>query len=744
MKKYTLLFVFMCMVTFSFGQMVNAPAYVPIMEQIADNQVSAPGHLKAGGDVIWKTSFNWADPTNPRGWSLPDGWTIQDLSDMGNGWIWLKDTLKWNNTQTLTPASFFETKGDGCMALPIQAFNFRDGVYTLVPANSYIETPKIDCSAFSSVVVKLTQQWNVCCSGAKSGNMEMLVTTDEGVHFATYDLQFNTPANNNTPARYRNVEINITDVAAGSPNVQVRFFFHGENYAYYWMFDDLSLVEGYANDLVLEDYWLDFDGGVDGSVGHINYWPLSQMGMAGTTSGTVGANSFSAAFLNSGNNDSEDAKLQVKVLKNGSEINSFSSAAATIWTLERDTTAVETPFLASDYGDYRFDYTAVSENGEDVPKNNTVSMNFTVTDSLFHRADFSAETGTNSGGWSGGDNAGDMVGVSYDIYADCEVNSITSFVYGFTAKNTPSFQYVLMKNVEDVWEEWIVSDIVEMDSTKRQQWVTLPLSKDGETEFLTPGSYGAAVRMWGTDPNDELGCQGMSIGYDMTTKESNTMVYLSSSSSWFGSGKLNMIGININATGGPTEAPVTFNVNMTKHIASGEFNPATDVVAVNGLASSWNGTAAMTDADGDGIYTATVAGLTTNSKLNYKYSINGIQEAYPLTGNPYRSYTVRYWNVINSTYNGGITVGVDPTSLVVSFNVYPNPTTGAFTVEIANVAATDMIISLTNIQGQVIYQNTVKNTMNYQETIGSDLSKGLYFLTVNNGKEVKVQKVVVQ
>jgi hypothetical protein len=190
----------------------------------------------------------------------------------------------------------FCNQTDGYLTLPIQYYNYNDGIGGTVPADSYIETPKIDCSAFSSVVVKFTQAWNLCCLGERSGNIEMLVTTDDGAHLATYDLQFNIAANNSTPERYRNVELNISDVAAGSPNVQIRFYFHGGSYAYYWMIDDLKLVEGYDNDLVLEDYWLDFDGGFGETIGQINYWPLSQMGMAGSVSGTIGGNYFRAAY----------------------------------------------------------------------------------------------------------------------------------------------------------------------------------------------------------------------------------------------------------------------------------------------------------------------------------------------------------------------------------------------------------------------------------------------------------------
>jgi hypothetical protein len=99
---------------------------------------------------------------------------------------------------------------------------------------------------------------------------------------------------------------------------------------------------------------------------------------------------------------------------------------------------------------------------------------------------------------------------------------------------------------------------------------------------------------------------------------------------------------------------------------------------------------------------------------------------------------------VNDIYNIANTSGLNQVGLIASFNVYPNPTPGAFTVAITNTVPSDLIITLTNIEGQIIYQNKVTNTVNYQETIDNKLSKGFYFLTVNTGKEVKVQKVIVQ
>lgn len=740
MKRFTLLLVLMCSMALTFGQVLRTATDAPARQQAIFDQPVDQRALKGGGDLIWGTTFDWANPADPRGWTLPDGWTVIDNSDMGNLWEWRNDTIRGNYT-TVTAPSWFTTASDGFICMPIDEYNSRDGITVSTPSDGYIMTPKINCTAVSSVVVRFNQYFRYCCANY---NLEMQVTNDGGVHWATYDAKFAVAGNTFTPIKFRSVEINISDVAAGLPNVQIRFYMHGPT-NYFWMIDDLRLTEAYQNDLVLEDFWLDFDGGVDATVGQINYWPKSQMGMAGVSSGTVGSLYFKSAFMNNGMTDAENAKLDLKVLKNGTEVHSDLSAGTTIWSLERDTQKITNPWLATDFGDYKIDYTGITDNAEEVPVNNTGSWYFTVNDTLAHRADFSAESSAGTGGWVGGDNAGDMVGVAYDLYAAAELNSITAYIAGFNATQAPQFQFVLMKDIEGVYEEWTTSDVIDMDSSYRNQFVTLPITKDGETEFLQPGNYATMVRMWGTDPNDVTnGSNGLSVGWDMTTKESNTLMYQAVGGAWYGTGKLNMIGFNIGGTGAPTQAPVTFNVDMTKHIASGEFKPETDKVDVSGFAATWNAVADMTDVDGDGIYTVTVDAMPVSKVIEYKYRINGTAEAYPTTGYIYRRYTVRYWNVLNNTYNGGVTTGVPSESLTASFSVYPNPTQGAFNVAITNRVASDLVITLTSIQGQVIYQNKLTGVMTYDETIDIKLAKGFYFLTVNNGQEVKVQKVVVQ
>jgi len=70
-------------------------------------------------------------------------------------------------------------------------------------------------------------------------------------------------------------------------------------------------------------------------------------------------------------------------------------------------------------------------------------------------------------------------------------------------------------------------------------------------------------------------------------------------------------------------------------------------------------------------------------------------------------------------------------------NVYPNPTTNAFTVLVKG-NATASNIKVKDIQGRVVKTiNTTGTT-----TIGNELNSGVYFIEVRNGNEVKTMRVV--
>jgi hypothetical protein len=305
-----------------------------------------------------------------------------------------------------------------------------------------------------------------------------------------------------------------------------------------------------------------------------------------------------------------------------------------------------------------------------------------------------------------------------------------------------------IKDVDGEMEELCASDIVDMDSSYRYSQVTLPILGDGESEFLEIGEYATCVRMWGYKDGDENGTQGMNVGRDLSTKFSGCPQYYEyGDSRWhnLAGSPLFMIGFNIDETGGPTDAAVTFNVDMNAHIASGEFNPGSDFVDIGGSFNDFNGSDPLTDEDGDGIYSLTIEGFNVTDVIEYRYRINGSWDTAEFMEDEFnRSYTIRYWNMVDNVYNGGETVGIEDLTLIESMSVYPNPNSGEFIVVIVNSEVSNMEITLMDIQGHVVYKNTVSGVINHTERISEDLTKGVYFLSINNGKEVKVQKVLVQ
>jgi hypothetical protein len=102
--------------------------------------------------------------------------------------------------------------------------------------------------------------------------------------------------------------------------------------------------------------------------------------------------------------------------------------------------------------------------------------------------------------------------------------------------------------------------------------------------------------------------------------------------------------------------------------------------------------------------------------------------------------TVDY--LLNLSFRG---LGVDDDQLLSSMKVYPNPTSGMFTVSISNTEAKDMTLELVNISGQTVYRNEVKSVYSYTEEIdASAFAKGVYYLKVNDGQDVRIEKIVVQ
>jgi hypothetical protein len=67
--------------------------------------------------------------------------------------------------------------------------------------------------------------------------------------------------------------------------------------------------------------------------------------------------------------------------------------------------------------------------------------------------------------------------------------------------------------------------------------------------------------------------------------------------------------------------------------------------------------------------------------------------------------------------------------------VYPNPSKGNFNVQFTNVEASKVQLSLYDISGRNIYNNTYDGNSYFNENVQlNSLQAGVYLLNVSNGK----------
>lgn len=468
--------------------------------------------------------------------------------------------------------------------------------------------------------------------------------------------------------------------------------------------------------------------------------PNSQTGTDG-----FGGYTFKAGLLNAGRDDQESCYLNAEIFKNGVSVYNKNSASRDIWALQRDTFPITDQFDPTGFGNYDIVLTAKQKQVDGLPENNVYKDTYYITDSVYSLSDWDFETYSSVAGFNNSD--GDYLGVEYDIKKKCESNSISTLIMqrpeNKIASTKPgySFQYWLFWYSPDdaTWIELLSSDFMEVTAEMLDKWITLPLQKDGESEFLDPGKYIAAIQMYhggGANANNAL--YRFTIGSDNSHRQTLAKsVYhnvIDDMATWYQNRDISMIRLNINNTGAPKNADVVFNVDMKIPIANGSFKPASDFVDISGTINNWGSSEHMTDADGDGIYTLTVPSMGTFQRIEYKYRINANWNTseFP-SGGANRVYRTSYYNVLNDVYNNGKSLGIADNSLISSVTAYPNPSDGQFTLDIANTHVSDLKITVMNIQGQTVYQNQVKSVSNYQQNIDlTAFAKGMYFLKVNN------------
>ncbi len=150
------------------------------------------------------------------------------------------------------------------------------------------------------------------------------------------------------------------------------------------------------------------------------------------------------------------------------------------------------------------------------------------------------------------------------------------------------------------------------------------------------------------------------------------------------------------------------------------------------------------------------ADITSNSSTGTYQWLDCNTAFAPITGETNQTYS----SIANGDYAVEITdngcvdtsacVNISTTGIANNsendLSVYPNPTNGTFNVVISNANISELGINIVDIQGKEIFSSIDKNVngvFNKQINL-EELSKGVYYIKVTTGAEVKIQKLIVQ
>jgi len=486
----------------------------------AQQMVPRPG-LKGDGKVFFYEDFNWGNPADPKGWTMPAGYQLLDPDDNGYNFQWLPfDSLI--SSLTLEPPFESTTGHNGYLGLFLSLYNNDKDPRTTI--NNSIQFPHFDCSQHSSVVVRYETHF----MNGGPGLQLMQVSADGGAHWASYNVGFGVQhkdrPNDAAPGKPVVYEANISDVAAGQADVIIRLHW-GETTLYFWVLDDFSLAEAYDNDLHLKHFIAEWDNGdPENPMTPCNMIPKSQL------NGTGGFFKFESSVLNFGEFDQEDVYLDLNITKNNEVIWHRETTPLTIVpTFELDTMKIADKFIPAEYGHYKVSFKFKQRQPESTPENNQAEFFFRVNDSVFSRSDDTPDLAWSYlferyGDISVTANNDYFTGSVFPIVADCEISSLSTYIMGGLADGKIEYQFQVWKvpvgQTDETPFKMLTSEMVVLDSSQFNTWVTLPFDKDGESEFLKAGDLiYAGISQWDSHSDYMVRrAKSLKIGTDRTLK----------------------------------------------------------------------------------------------------------------------------------------------------------------------------------------------------------------------------------
>jgi len=521
---------------------------------------------------IWSEDFSGGFPSS---WSTTS-------TNMGGGFAtcpftWTLDGSwgYWNGNQGASPSSgiISTTASDGFLICDTDSANHYANGQPSGSTYQYIEsfftTNAIDLSLYPAVSLEFEHLFRYNNLGNTNFTPPSVYVSTDSVNWTSY-LVNSGIANNTQSSNPEYTSVNISSVAGNQSTVYIRFCWVAR--CYYWMIDDIKIVETDPNRLEISDHtyggwWLGYQ--LTGDIG-IDY-TFNPMAQANQNPYRM-----EAVVKNNGANPQMNTKLHTSTSDEiGNIVLTASSNSITSAVNNYDTLATNINFSPTTYGYHDISFWASSDS---FPSTDTLTKGTILTDTVYG-VDYDWNTdGTNTGNgyYLGRSCGGQVLANAFDIY---ENTTLTSISFHVNSQSVPGAE-VNIELYETNGQIWLEeSDSYTLTASDIGSWVTLPL--------LTPyplfagTSYMAAVH-GRQHPQD--------TSLISSTTNPNTSRYLQDncgSGTWYTISKALLIRMNFGIVNGIEDKNYNLNFNIfpnpvnDKFIIENLYNTPYDLVIHN-------------------------------------------------------------------------------------------------------------------------------------------------------------------
>lgn len=618
---------------------------------------------KAFQDILYSEDFSSGTATSP-----PTGWTIMN-NNVSNNFQWVWNTVYQNGqfsnaTDIITSA----TAANGFMVLTGDFFNTPFPIGGPVALSTYFESPTITiANPRASYWVRYDQAVRYCCN--QSNRLVLQASTD---NFATIAGEFDA-TNGIAVGQASNTinYINISSAVGGASSFKIRFLSEGNTH-YYWMIDDLTIIEGAANDMQMDDPYLEFNFNysINPFYHEIPYalfppLPVSanirNNGSNTATGVTLKADISHQSYPNGtiGTGLVYSATSLPITMPSGATLNDTS-----YYTISPDTGSTDPRFIPTVLGNFSVDIETIMDSADQwntVIGIDTYSQSFNTVDTSLRRVDYTLGGGTGPGSYTrnglpGGQIPGDAFGTLVIIESPVGVTD---------AMKTPtSITYIVSNDTSQIGVE-----------------ITPTIWAFDETAATLATAFGSIVA-------------SSFVPYTVTSASIGNPITLA-----FNNGSA--------VTGGLPDGQYVIGWTVINPNQGRNFEVQTD-----------NSTGQFQD---------------VSSFINLAHQPG--------------------WGFVDENPAIILNMGMLPLSTNINtvsapsatFNIVPNPNNGEFNLTVSSTEKVNYDLNVRNVLGQTVYTESITINGTFTESMNlTHFEKGLYFVSLENGTEKLLKKVLVK